>query len=190
MNNKKFRVVSLILVCMMLITGCLTGCGKKDEAKTKDNLNPLGSEPISKEKVTIEFMMGNNGTVENYDTNKYTKEIERMGNVEIKFNLLSPADSDTVINLKLSSGQDLPDIINTPLKDDVVATYGPTGMFVVLNDYYENSSYYLKPQLEAYEEETGVNLLKYITMSDGNIYGILYDICYHLKNYVTHAFAV
>ena len=124
MNNKKFRVVSLILVCMMLITGCLTGCGKKDAKGGEDNLNPLGAEPISKEKVTLEFMMGNSGNVEDYETNKYTLELERMGNIEIKFNLLSPADSGTVINLKLSSGKDLPDVINGALAADIVATYG------------------------------------------------------------------
>ena len=174
MNNKKIKVISLILVCMMLITCCLTGCGNKNGAtKTKDNLNPLGSEPISKEKVTLEFMMTNDGNVIDYETNKYTKEIERMGNIEIKFNLLSPADAGTVINLKLSSGQDLPDVVNSNLSADVVATYGEAGVIIPLNDYYENSSYYLKPQLEAYEKETGINLLKYITMSDGNIYGVM-----------------
>ena len=173
MNNKKFRVISLVLVCMMLITGCLTGCGKKTVSSGEDNLNPLGSEPISKEKVTIEYMMANSGNVEDYETNKYTKEIERMGNVEIKFNLLSPADSSTVINLKLSSGKDLPDVVNGALAADVVSTYGESGVIIPLNDYYENSSYYLKPQLEAYEEETGIDLLKYITMSDGNIYGMI-----------------
>ena len=173
MNNKKFRVISLVLVCMMLITGCLTGCGKKTVSSGEDNLNPLGSEPISKEKVTIEYMMANSGNVEDYETNKYTKEIERMGNVEIKFNLLSPADSSTVINLKLSSGKDLPDVVNGALAADVVSTYGESGVIIPLNDYYENSSYYLKPQLEAYEEETGIDLLKYITMSDGNIYGVI-----------------
>ena len=173
MNSKKFRVVSLILVCMMLITGCLTGCGKKETATTKDNLNPLGSEPISKEKVTIEFMMANNGNVEDYETNKYTNEIERMGNIDIKFNLLSPADSSTVINLKLSSGKDLPDVVNGTLAADVVSTYGEAGVIIPLNNYYANSSFYLKPQLEAYQQETGVDLLKYVTMSDGNIYGVI-----------------
>ena len=157
----------------MLITGCLTGCGKKETATTKDNLNPLGHDPISKEKVTIEFMMSNNGNVEDYETNKYTNEIERMGNIDIKFNLLSPADSGTVINLKLSTGKDLPDVICTTLKDDEIATYGEAGVIIPLNDYYANSSYYLKPQIEAYEKENGVNLLKYITMSDGNIYGMI-----------------
>lgn len=176
MNNKKLRVLSFVLVCTMLIMTVLTGCGKKsgeNGAVSNEALNPLGSDPISKEKVTLEFMMPNNGNVEDYETNKYTKEIERMGNIEIKFNLLSPADSDTVINLTLSSGKDLPDVINTTLSDDLVTTYGSSGAFVVLNDYYENSSYYLKPQLEAYKADTGTDLLKYITMSDGNIYGII-----------------
>ena len=160
MNNKKLRVLSFVLVCTMLIMTVLTGCGKKsgeNGAVSNEALNPLGSDPISKEKVTLEFMMPNNGNVEDYETNKYTKEIERMGNIEIKFNLLSPADSDTVINLTLSSGKDLPDVINTTLSDDLVTTYGSSGAFVVLNDYYENSSYYLKPQLEAYKADTTRN---------------------------------
>ena len=173
MNNKKLRVVSLVLVCAMLLVASLTGCNKKTGAAGGDNLNPLGADTISKEKVSIEFMMSNSGQVENYDTNKYTLELERKGNVDIKFNLLSPADAGTKINLVLSSGKDLPDVINSNLSDDLVATYGSAGMFVTLNDYYENSSYYLKPQLDAYEKETGVNLLDYITMSDGNIYGII-----------------
>ena len=176
MNNKKLRVVSLVLVCAMLIMTALTGCGKKpggNGAVSNEPLNPLGSDPISKEKITLEFMMSNSGQVEDYETNKYTKEIERMGNIDIKFNLLSPADSGTVINLTLSSGKDLPDVINAGLADDLVTTYGSIGMFVPLNNYYENSSYYLKPQLEAYEAETGTDLLKYITMSDGNIYGVI-----------------
>lgn len=173
MNNKKLRVVSLVLVCAMLLVASLTGCNKKNGAAGGDNLNPLGADTISKEKVTIEFMMPNAGQVEDYETNKYTMEIERKGNVDIKFNLLSPADADTKINLVLSSGKDLPDVINRNLSADLVATYGSAGMFVTLNDYYENSSYYLKPQLEAYEAETGTNLLNFITMSDGNIYGVI-----------------
>lgn len=173
MNNRKLRVVSLVLVCAMLIMASLSGCGQKQGTAGGDVLNPLGADTISKEKVTIEFMMSNSGNVEDYETNKYTQEIERKGNIEIKFNLLSPADSGTVINLTLSSGKDLPDVVNANLAADVVSTYGDAGVIIPLNDYYENSSYYLKPQLEAYEAETGTDLLKYITMSDGNIYGVI-----------------
>jgi len=174
MFNKKTRVGALLLALIMVMTFAFTGCGtKKDAVKTKDNLNPLGEMPFSKDKVTLEFMMATSGNVEDYDTNKYTLELEKAGNVDIKFNLLSPADSGTVINLTLSSGKDLPDVINAVLSDDSVATYGGAGVIIPLNNYYENSSYYLKPQLEAYEKETGIDLLKYITMSDGNIYGVI-----------------
>ena len=175
MFNKKLRTISLVLVCVMLVAGALTGCGKKSggTVSMEENLNPLGTVPMSKETIAIEIMMPTSGNVEDYDTNKYTLELERVGNVDLVFNTLSPADSGTVINLKLSSGKDLPDVINTGLADDVVATYGEAGVIIPLNNYYENSSYYLKPQLEAYEVDTGVNLLKYITMSDGNIYGVI-----------------
>ena len=174
--SKKMRLISLVVLCAMLITVLLSGCGVKTGSETdgsKEALNPLGTIPFSKEKVELEIMMPSSGNVTDYDTNKYTVELERASNVELKFNLLPSADSGTKINLILSSGKDLPDIINTPLDDSVVTTYGESGVFIPLNEYYENSSYYLKPQLEAYEKEYGVNLLKYITMSDGNIYGVI-----------------
>ncbi len=175
-KSKKMRLIALVVMCLMLVTTVLTGCGGNNAAQnsnTKDNLYPLGHDPISKETVPLEIMMSSNGNVLDYDTNKYTKEIERMGNVDLKFNLLPAADSTTKINLTLSSGQDLPDIINTTLEADVVSTYGDSGVLISLNDYYENSSYYIKEQVEAYKAETGVDLLKYITMSDGNIYGVI-----------------
>lgn len=176
MSSKKLRAIALVLVCAMTLVAALSGCGKNGGSTapiSDEPLNPLGVEPFSKETITLEVMMPSHGSVIDYDSNKYTMELERMGNVELKFNLLPPGDATTKINLVLSSGQDLPDIINTPLDDSVVSTYGEAGRFVVLNEYYDKSSYYIKPQVEAYEEEYGINLLDYITMSDGNIYGII-----------------
>ena len=180
MNNKKLRLVALVLVCAMAITASLTGC-KKGGGKgaaggdyvMDEVLNPLGSDTICKEKVTLEFMMGQSGQVIDYDTNKYTLELERKGNVEIKFNLLPSADSSTKINLTLSSGTNLPDVINQKLDDATISTYGEAGTFVSLNTYYENSSEYLKPQIEQLKEDIGMDIYNYITMSDGNIYGVV-----------------
>lgn len=177
MNNKKLRLVALMLVLAMSVMACLSGCdGKNGEGSSSSNyvmdpvLNPLGSDIICKEPVTLEFMMGQSGTVTDYDTNAFTLEVERKGNVDIVFNLLASADSSSKINLTLSSGNDLPDVILNSLDDTAVTTYGEAGTFVALNDYYANSSEYLMPRIEQYEEENGVNLLDYITMSDGNIY--------------------
>ena len=177
MNNKKLRLIGLVLVLSMIVLA-LSGCGTKNELVSGTSgsyvmdpiLNPLGSETICKETVTLEFLMSRSGTVTDYDTNAFTKRLEEKGNVEIVFNLLPSNDSSSKINLMLSSGSDLPDVINHDLDDITVATYGDAGTFLALNDYYANSSEYLMPRIEQYKEEKGVNLLDYITMSDGNIY--------------------
>lgn len=178
MNNKK-RMIAFMLVSAMVIMAALSGCSGNGGGSAAGGdyvmdpvLNPLGSDTICKEPVTIEFMMSQSGTVIDYDTNKYTLELERKGNVDIKFNLLPAADSGTKINLALSSGTDLPDVFNGGIDNASAATYGEAGTLIALNKYYENSSEYLVPQMEKLKEDTGMDIYDYITMSDGNIYGV------------------
>ena len=171
------KLLCLTIAITMLITA-LSGCGNKSGNNATGPyemdpvLNPLGSEIICKEPVELEIMMAANGNVQDYDTNKYTKELERKGNVNLKFTLLPAGDSQTKINLTLSSGKNLPDILIANLDDANVATYGEAGIFLPLNNYYENSSEYLVPQAKKLVEDGGIDIIKYITMSDGNIYTI------------------
>jgi len=179
MKSKK-RLAILMLVSVMLIMTSLSGCGGKviEENVSGDYvmdevLNPLGSDIICKETVELEFMMPQFGQVVDYDTNKYTLELERKGNVDIVFNLVPISDANSKINLTLSSGANLPDVINTIIDPASISTYGESGILVALNDYYKNSSEYLVPQMKTLEEDTGIDIFDYITMSDGNIYGIV-----------------
>ena len=50
--------------------------------------------------------------------------------------------------------------------------YGRMGIFLPLNDYYENSSIYIKHYMDLGDRE---ELLPYATAPDGNIYGIFKD---------------
>lgn len=179
---KMKRFLSLFMATVMVLT-ILSGCGPKtatnDDGGFFDGeyvmdpiLNPLGSEVICKEPVELEIMTVGNGNVIDYYTNKYTKEIERKGNVTLKFNLLSAADYEQKINITLSSGIELPDVLIRSISDVNAATYGNSGVLIPLNKYYENSSEYLVPRAEKLREETGFDMFKYITMTDGNIYTI------------------
>ena len=176
---KTKKLLSMIIAVAMIVTP-LSGCGPEDygtdlydgEYVMDPVLNPLGSETICKEPVELEIMISANGNVQDYDTNKYTKEIERIGNVNFKFNLLPSGDSTSKINLTLSSGKDLPDILIHGLTDANVSTYGDTGVLIPLNKYYENSSEYLVPQAKKLVEDGGIDIIKYVTMTDGNIYTI------------------
>ena len=172
------KLLSMIMSAAMVLTA-LSGCGAKKGSVANGGpyemdpvLNPLGSEIICKEPVDLEFMMSSNGNVQDYETNKYTLELERKGNVNLKFDLLPPGDASTKINLTLSSGSDLPDVLVATLSDANIATYGGVGVLLPLNKYYENSSEYLVPQAKKLVEDGGIDILKYITMADGNIYTI------------------
>ena len=178
MNNKK-RVIALLIVSAMLIMATLSGCdgngvgGSASGDYVMDEvLNPLGSDVICKEPVELEILLSKSDSVIDYDTNAYTVELERKGNVDIKFNLVNGSDVSTKVNLTLSSGVDLPDIINWPMDSASISTYGEAGVLVPLNNYYANSSEYLAPSIEKMKEDTGLDLYKYLTMSDGNIYTI------------------
>ncbi|MBQ7953627.1 MAG: extracellular solute-binding protein [Clostridia bacterium] len=178
MRTKK--ILSMLMVVAMTFT-VLSGCSpaKKtgkvlyDGEYTMDPvLNPLGSDTICKETVELEIMTVPKNSVIDYTTNKYTKEIEKKGNVKLNLNLLSSADYQQQINLSLSTGKDLPDVLIHALSDADAITYSESGIFIPLNKYYENSSEYLVPQAEKWREETGFDMFKYITMTDGNIYTV------------------
>lgn len=177
MISRKRRVVALLLVCVMTmavaLSGCTGGTGDKDDGYVMDPvLNELGSDTICKETVTLKVMMPQDGNVTDYDTNKYTLAVEEKGNVDLQFDLLPAADAETKINLTLSAGTDLPDVLIYSLNDANVSTYGEAGTFVALNKYYEHSSEYFVPQAEELKENGGVDIMQYITTSDGNIYTI------------------
>lgn len=177
MKSGKLKVGLFLLLVMTIVVSSLAGCKKGSVALDYDGeyvmdpvLNKLGSETICKEKVELNFMLAQSANVTDYETNKYTLQLEKKGNVDIKFDLLPSADAESKINLVLSSGTDLPDVLVISMKTPNVATYGESGVLIPLNSYYKNSSEYLMPQIEKYKEDTGTDLLKYITMSDGNIY--------------------
>ena len=178
-NSMKLRKMLSIMLALSMVLTVLAGCGTKNENSMYNGdyeidsvLNPLGSEYICKEPVELEIMIAANGNVLDYETNKYTKELERKGNVDLKFTLLPAGDATAKINLALSSGTDLPDILIASLNDANLATYGEAGVLIPLNKYYENSSEYLVPQAKKLVEDGGIDILKYITMADGNIYTI------------------
>ncbi len=183
MNNKnqskKLRLVALMLVMSMALTLALSGCGPKDDSGLSTSgdyvmdpvLNPLGSETICKETVELEFMLDKRDMVLDYETNSFTKRVEEKGNIEIKFNIVPSSDLASKINLTLSAGKDLPDVVFGALSNTEVFTYGEAGMFVPLNDYYVNSSEYFMPRVKEFEEK-GLDVFAKITNTDGNVYTI------------------
>ncbi|MGN0178325.1 MAG: extracellular solute-binding protein [Monoglobaceae bacterium] len=171
---KNFARLTAAAMCAMML---LSGCGGKSTSSEKateeyvadQNLNAPGEFPVCKEKITITVGIPKDPLVQDYDTNLYTKLLEEKMNCDIEFTYLPSSSSEAQQKLELmvsAGGNDLPDvIINVPISDSTISRYASKGFIIPLNEYYENSAYYLNDVCEKEPE-----LKKMITMTDGNIY--------------------
>ena len=160
---------------MAVICSFLFGCSAKKESVTPQsryhgdvNLNKPGVFPVCKEKITLTVGLAGTSVVENFETNELTKYLEKKMNAELDFVVYDTDNMDETIELMMSAGgNNLPDIIiGNNVDDSDMISYGQKGYILPLNDYYENSSYYLKKIIE----KEGSKFTDMITMSDGNIY--------------------
>lgn len=114
-----------------------------------------------------------------YDNSNYAINwIEEQTGINMEFVLLPSSDAETKLNLMLASG-DYPDVILYGLSKQKMVEFGEEGIFIPINDLYEQYGDNLKKMFEArpqYEQ------LAYAP--DGNMYGFLTPgECYHCQAY-------
>lgn len=199
MKNKLFKKLCCGLLTATMITTSLIGCGKgvaneestvgsaatSESGVTSEvvatepgfahdaNLSELGVEPVCEEKIKLKIGLAQNSNVIDYDTNAFTLMLEELMNVDIEFYFYTSSEIKTQIDLMVNAGgDDLPDIILTTLDSETVYKYGQAGMFIPLNDFYENSSYYLAEAIEKVTTADGVDVIGQLTTYDGNIYSV------------------
>lgn len=118
-----------------------------------------------KETITVAVQMNEKG--EYSDKNYAIKYIEDHTNVKLDFVALpsDAGDADTKLNLMLSSGE-YPDVICFNLNKQKMVKFGEEGIFIPLNDIYEEHGDNLKKLFESrpqYEKNSYA--------PDGNLYG-------------------
>ena len=94
------RLVAAVLTVALVLSGCN---GAKKSENTSSNktyvmdpvLNELGTFPICKETIPLKIMMTQNANIADIYTNKYTKKIEKDGNVRLEFELVPGVDMTT-----------------------------------------------------------------------------------------------
>ncbi len=137
------------------------------------NLSVPGTEPICSETVELTIGVVQNTNVEDYVDNYYTKLLEEEANVKLDFYYFPSSEASSKLELMCAAGgDDLPDIVLMSLTDAVVAKYGRDGMFIPLEDYYENSSYYFKNGFKKVLDSSKIDLLSLLTSADGHIYSV------------------
>ncbi len=189
------KIASMILVCVML-AGLMGGCGNSagsntaatsqntsgssttgssdnsTDSSTNSSTNTTDSTDgtASDEKEVITIGLSQNSNVEDYDTNYLTALLEEKFNVDIQFVFLPSASEDAKVKFALltQTGSELPDILLfeqfTSLE---IVTYGSKGIFIPLNDYFANATYF-----NQVDEDARNKMLQTTTSPDGNIYSL------------------
>lgn len=188
---KKWFTISLAVLLVFALAACSTGVttttgttkgttttGTTTAGTTTSqqgwqrdpNLNPLGEFPICKETVSLKIGMPQMAAVENFETNWQTLQLEEKGNFDLSFEMYAGDEIVQKIELMIvAGGNDLPDVIMHGLGGQAnLVKYGQAGMILPLNDYYENSAYWINDSLSRIE----LDVFKYVTSYDGNIYGM------------------
>ncbi|MDR1439031.1 MAG: extracellular solute-binding protein [Clostridiales bacterium] len=134
-------------------------------------LNPLGTYPITNEKVTLDIFFTRDTPPANWEveTNWFTSYYEELTNVKVNFEMVigDTAQRAQKVNLKLASGQ-YPDVFSKcTMTRSQQAMYGSQGVFIPLNGLIETQTVNIKKMLEEMP-----NAASEITTPDGNIYGI------------------
>ncbi|TYP76482.1 ABC transporter substrate-binding protein [Paenibacillus methanolicus] len=195
MTNRFKPVLLLILGLMLVLSGCAnSNNGKGNEAAGADKggntaapitadpapvgeekVSPAGEFPITKEKTTLRVMVMENGAVEDFATNAFTKYLEEKTNIQIDWDIVPGSAAAEKLNLVLAGG-DLPDVImNMWVSNAQQMVYGSQGIIIPLNDLIEK---YGKETKRIFAENPLIQ--EAITAPDGKIYALPSpNDCYH-----------
>ncbi|WP_098742085.1 ABC transporter substrate-binding protein [Paenibacillus sp. EZ-K15] len=179
-------VISCLMACMLLLSACGgTNSGNQSNGKTADNgaanedlFNAVGSYPIVKEPMTIKMFAPQFASIENMDTNLFTKHLEEKTNINIAWDLVPENALNDRKQLMLAGG-DYPEVIlQANLTKEEQMKYGSQGVFIPLNDLIDQYAPNIKKAME------DIPYMKAsITTPDGNIYALpQVNECYHCDN--------
>ncbi|MFD3272081.1 ABC transporter substrate-binding protein [Paenibacillus dendritiformis] len=184
MRQKGSVLLAMLLSISLLLAACSGGGGAKqgaeatdpaDAAKAEELFSPVGEFPIAKEPMTLKMFAPQSASIENLETNEFTKFLEEKTNIQIKWDVVPEGALEEKKQLMMASG-DYPEVIlaGSFSKADQMK-YGQQAVFIPLNDLIEKYAPNIKQAM------ADIPYLKdAMTTPDGNIYAIpKVNECYH-----------
>ncbi len=160
------KTLSLVVALVLAFT-CFASIGVAEA-----NLSAPGELPIwtGAEPANLSILMTQSDYVQDYETNYFTNWLEKNLGIEIKFVWLPAADASDKLNIMISTGEALPDVVNHGLNVATAKAYGDAGAFIDIMPYIEAG---LAPNIDkAVAEFPTWNLISSLTSSDGTLYGV------------------
>ena len=183
MKRRKWKMVALLIACVMAMTACgKSESGNQESAGTQEsgNQESTGKQeeksyvnatgfPIVNEEITLKVLCYDNGlrTVDYADMEGW-KYLSELTGIKFEFEYYNSEDIYTVMPLIMSNPDDMPDLfIQCGMSGDDLLSYGQQGMLMDMTDLVEKYGDNIKKNWET------VPLNKsYATASDGKIYGL------------------
>ena len=128
------------------------------------------SNKSSDEPVKITAAIADKVNVEDFNTNDVTIWIEKELNVDLEFTVYESTDYNNKINLMVSSGDKLEDIIFGGFADSMVYEWAQSDALTPLTDYFADKN--LAVNLYDAMARVGYDFRGQITLPDGEIYYI------------------
>ena len=173
-SNLWLKLLVGLLVCagalsLIAAGGQQSGGGAASSAINTSNLNAPGVFPLAKQTVTFNVAVRPETSVENIETNAYTKMLEEKGNVKFNFNTYPSGNpGQEKILIEIAGGGTLPELlINFGFNDEQMYNLGTEGVAVPLNNYYDQLAHYIPQAMAKLTDKTFWDRLH---SPDGNIY--------------------
>ena len=166
---------SLVLSACSTESGTPANTPSGSAPVTSDLFSPVGQYPIVKKPMTIKMFAPQLASIENMETNTFTKYVQDKTNIQIKWDLVPDKALNDRKQLMLASG-DYPEVIlHGSLTKDEQMKYGKQGVFIPLNDLIDKYAPNFKKAM------VDLPYLKSsISAPDGNIYALpQINECYH-----------
>lgn len=176
MKIKKVFAVFLIVSMVLSLTACADS--NKDTSKdttgeanvTKEETESAGTDGlyVSEEeggKTTDQFTIWAGWTSESPNNTKVQQVMKEKLGIDYQVEYMQSNDYMTTLNLKLSSGADLPDIMVFPYDKSVESALTTADRVMKLNDVYTNKSLTNIPNIDS-------RIQDYIKTSEGDLWWI------------------
>ncbi len=184
--SKLVKWTALGLSTTMMLSGCGStggsdsGQGNSDTSSGTSVAEGNGDSTAEQgDKPTVTIALVPQSEMAVYDNSNYAINwVEEQTGIHMEFVLLPSSDARTKLNLMLNDGS-YPDVILYGLNKQDMLTYAEEGIFIPINDLYEQYGDNYKKLFEERPQYEGAAYAP-----DGNMYGFL-DVgeCYHCQAY-------
>ncbi|MCL2832064.1 MAG: extracellular solute-binding protein [Treponema sp.] len=161
-----------VLLMLILAAAVFAAGGQQQAAAAQSGagssiVTAPGTFPVVNSPVTLKVFAGGSASIENFETNEFTKSYEQKTGVKLSWQVAPPDSVAEQRRLSIASG-DLPDFyMNAGFTRNDEVSYGKDGVFAPLNNVIDTYGYWIKDMFKEMPESRSL-----ITAPDGNIYGL------------------